>query len=110
MTTDGGDVWSQLTDRDDVGIWIPTFAPGRTNDPFDPGCTCPHVAYYVVPVDDVRFTSSSHHTSRDYFSGSLYVRTDDCGRVRLQGNEQLPDACERMRLWDTGRRVSHPAI
>lgn len=100
-------MWSQLTNREGVGIWIPTFTPGRTNDPFGSDCTCPHVVYYEISLDDVRFTSSSHHTSRDYFSGSLYVRSEDAARVRLQGNEQLPDACERMKLWQMADRVTH---
>lgn len=89
-------MWQQLTDCENVGIWIPTFSPGRSNDPFACTADVAHVAYYEVPLD-VRFTYTSHMTSRDHFTGCLFVKDGD--EVRIEGHEHFHDACTRMALW-----------
>lgn len=91
------DVWFQLTPKGDVALWIPQFTPGVTFDPFS--CKIPvDVVYYVLPLS-LKFTKTSQVSSRDHFTGSLFVRGEYVENVSMDCTEQLPDACARFQLW-----------
>lgn len=100
------DVWDQLTPKRDVAIWIPQFTPGVTFDPF----SCKgkaDVVYYVLPLS-LKFTQTSKMTSRDYFTGSLFVRGEYVENVKMDCSEQLPDACNRFTIWCKAPRHTNP--